>query len=101
MPLGSYWCEHNALLIPTLKKTPNNRNIINIGNNENLSVLKGIMKDTINNDKYRTISKAKEASMKFQKTKNRKIIEATTKATSINTVIVKKRAKPLYCSYWH
>ena len=32
---------------------------MNIGNNENLSVPNGIMKDTPNNDKYRTISRAK------------------------------------------
>ena len=64
MPLGSYWCHHTALPIPAPKKTSNNRNIINIGNNENLSMPNSIMKDTPNNDKYRTISKAKEASMK-------------------------------------
>ena len=62
--LGSYWCRHTALPIPTPKKTRNNRNIINTGNNKNLSVPNGIMKDTPDNDKYRTISKAKEASMK-------------------------------------
>lgn len=95
MPLGPYWCQHNALLIPTPKRIPNNRNIINIGNNfKNLSVPNGIMKETLNNDKYCTISKAKEASMKGNQVtvpekEKPKHNRGNNKTTTINTVVVK------------